>query len=249
MSTRFEHDMAMASERSAASKLQAWLRSDAFLRILPFALFMVFVALGSLLPAPVPAAPGEFDSRWLYAARAVVAGVAVLVLWPKFTELRWGAGLRAGDWLLAGASGIAVLVIWILLDEGWVTFELSAGFDPRKHGSEAIDWPLTIMRIVGMAVVVPIIEELFWRSFLMRWLEKQTFLQVDPTTIGARTLLITAGVFALEHTQWLAGLIAGLVYGWLYMRTGKLWVPVIAHAVTNGGLGAYILVTHDWRFW
>jgi len=210
---------------------------------------MVFVALSSLLPPPVPAAPGDFDSRWIYAARAIVVGLVVVMLWPKFIELRSGPALRTGDWLLSVTSGVAVLVIWVLLDKGWATFELSSGFDPRQYGSTAIDWPLTFMRLLGLAVVVPIIEELFWRSFLMRWLEKQAFLQVDPRSIGARALLITAGVFALEHAQWLAGLIAGLVYGWLYMRTGKLWVPVIAHAVTNAGLGAYILVTQDWRFW
>lgn len=237
------------NEGAAAAVVQAWLRSDAFARILPFALFMLFVAIGSALPPPLPAAPGELDTRWIYAARAIVGGVAILWLWPKFIELRWGPGLRAGDWLLATASGIGVLVIWVLLDEGWVTFELAGGFDPRQHGSEAIDWRLTIMRLLGMAVVVPVMEELFWRSYLMRWLERQAFLKVDPASVGARALLISSAVFALEHNQWLAGFIAGLVYGWLYLRTGKLWVPVIAHAVTNGGLGAYILVTHDWRFW
>lgn len=229
--------------------VRAWLKSDAFPRILPFALFMAFVAVGSMLPPPVPVAPGELDSRWIYAARAVVVGAAFLILWRRYTELRSAPPLRAGDWLLAAASGIGVLVIWVLLDEGWVTFELAGGFDPRKHGSEAIDWPVTFMRLFGLALVVPVVEELFWRSFLMRWLEKTDFLKVDPASVGMRALLISSGLFALEHTQWLAGLIAGLAYGWIYMRTGKLWVPVIAHAVTNGGLGIYILVTQDWRFW
>jgi len=241
--------MATEHEPASASTIQGWLRSDAFPRVLPFALFMAFVAIGSILTPPVPAAPGEFDSRWIYAARAVVVGVAFLVFWPKFTELRSGPPLRIGDWLLAMSSGIAVLVLWVLLDEGWVTFELTGGFDPRQHGSAAIDWPVTIMRLFGLALVVPVIEELFWRSFLMRWLQKPAFLNVDPASVGARALLISSVIFALEHSQWLAGLIAGLVYGGIYMRTGRLWVPVIAHTVTNGGLGIYILVTQDWRFW
>lgn len=241
--------MAADKAQFSAVTLRAWLRSDAAVRIAPFAFFMAFVAIGSLLPAPVPVPAGELDSRWIYAARAIVVGLVVVVLWRRFSELRSAPALRLADWLMATLSGIGVLAIWVLLDEGWVTFELSGGFDPRRYGSEALDWPLTILRLVGLALVVPVIEELFWRSFLMRWLEKQDFLRVNPGSVGARALLVSSGLFALEHTQWLAGLLAGVVYGALYMRTGKLWVPVVAHAVTNGGLGVYILVTHDWRFW
>lgn len=232
-----------------APRAPSWLRSDAFPRIFPFALFMVFVAASSYLPPPVPVAPGEFDTRWLYGARAILVGVVLLFLWPRFDELRSSAPLRAGDWGLALLSGIAVLIIWIPLDSGWVTFALSPGFDPRAFGLEAIDWPITALRLLGLAVVVPVIEELFWRSFIMRWLEKPAFLNVDPATVGIRALMISSVLFALEHSQWLAGFIAGVVYGWIYMRTGKLWVPIIAHAVTNGLLGVYILYTHDWRFW
>lgn len=232
-----------------ASATARWMQSAAFPRILPFALFMGFVAVSSMLPAPAPVPAGEFDARWVYAARAVVVGAVCLVLWSRFSELRAGPSLRPGDVLLGVGAGVLVLAIWVHLDEGWVTFQLSGGFDPRMHGSEAIDWPLTALRLLGLAVVVPVIEELFWRSFLMRWLEKQDFLAVAPERVGTRALLISSVLFALEHSQWLAGLIAGVVYGWLYMRTGRLWVPVIAHAVTNAGLGAYILLTRDWRFW
>ncbi len=70
-----------------------------------------------------------------------------------------------------------------------------------------------------------------------------------PRDVGARAFVITAALFALEHSQWFAGLLAGLAYGWLYMRTGKLWPAVIAHAITNGLLGAWILQTGDWRYW
>jgi CAAX prenyl protease-like protein len=83
----------------------------------------------------------------------------------------------------------------------------------------------------------------------MRWLASPHFLRVDPASVGGRALILTSLLFALEHSQWLAGLIAGLVYGWLYMRTGKLWVPILAHGVTNAALGAYILITRDYRFW
>lgn len=241
--------MPSESTSTRGSSLRRWLASDTFPRILPFALFMVFVAAGSWMPAPEPAAPGELDSRWIFAARAIVAGAALVWLWPRFEELRFGPRMGWGDWLLAVAAGVVVLLIWLTLDSGWVTFELTDGFDPRRYGSNEIDWSLTFFRLLGLAIVVPVAEELFWRSFVMRWLEREEFLRVTPAGVGVRALLISSVLFALEHSQWLAGFIAGLVYGWIYMRSGKLWVPVIAHAVTNALLGAYILATGDWRFW
>jgi CAAX prenyl protease-like protein len=92
-------------------------------------------------------------------------------------------------------------------------------------------------------------EELFWRSFLLRWLERHDFLQVAPRSVGPRPLVITTALFALEHSQWLAGGIAGVVYSALYMRSGNLWVPIAAHAVTNAALGIWILHTENWHFW
>jgi len=225
-----------------------WHRSDAFPRILPFALFMLFVVLGSLVPAPQPVPATEWDPRWIYTMRALAAAGAVALLWPRLRELH-APRLRAYDIALATAAGLVVLVVWLNLDRGWVTFDLGAGFDPRRYGTEAIDWRVTVFRLVGLTLVVPLIEELFWRSFLLRWLADVDFLRVEPRAAGWRPLVITSALFALEHNQWLAGLIAGLVYGWLYMRTGKLWVPILAHAVTNGALGAYILYSGDWRFW
>jgi CAAX prenyl protease-like protein len=56
-------------------------------------------------------------------------------------------------------------------------------------------------------------------------------------------------VFTLAHTLWLGAVVAGLAYAWLYWRTGKLWVPVIAHAVTNGVLGVWVVMTGNWAFW
>jgi CAAX prenyl protease-like protein len=98
-------------------------------------------------------------------------------------------------------------------------------------------------------VVVPIAEELFWRSFLMRWVQQPDFLGLAPGAVGLRAIAISSVLFALEHTQWLAGLIAGVVYAWIYTCTGKLWAAIVSHAVTNTMLGAWILMTRDWRFW
>jgi CAAX prenyl protease-like protein len=92
-------------------------------------------------------------------------------------------------------------------------------------------------------------EELFWRSFLMRWIQHPRFEVVDPRRIGARAIVLSTFVFMLAHTMWLAAIVAGLAYAWLYVRCGTLWAPVVAHAVTNGALGAWVVATRQWQFW
>jgi CAAX prenyl protease-like protein len=92
-------------------------------------------------------------------------------------------------------------------------------------------------------------EELFWRSFLLRWIDRRDFLAMDPRQASFTAFALSSTLFALEHTQWLAGFIAGLVYTWLYKKTRNLRAPIISHAVTNGTLGLWILATGNWRFW
>jgi CAAX prenyl protease-like protein len=124
----------------------------------------------------------------------------------------------------------------------------TVGFTPVDADGR-IDWLLVAFRIAGAALVVPLMEELFWRSFLMRWIQKPVFEAVDPRTVGLRAVVLSTFVFTLAHTLWLAAVIAGLAYAWLYIRTGKLWVAVISHAVTNLALGIWVLRTGQWQFW
>jgi uncharacterized protein len=112
-----------------------------------------------------------------------------------------------------------------------------------------LEWPLIAARLVGAALLVPVMEELFWRSFLMRWLQQPVFEGLDPRRIGLRAVLLSTFVFMLAHPLWLAAIVAGLAYALIYIRTGRLWTAVIAHAVTNGMLGVWVVTTGNWQFW
>jgi hypothetical protein len=145
--------------------------------------------------------------------------------------------------------GLAVFALWIHLDAPWMTLgEAAASFRPLTASGE-IDWPLVAVRWLGAALLVPLMEELFWRSFLMRWIQRPGFVSVDPTQVGLRAVLISTFLFVLVHPLWLAATLAGLAYAWLYIRTGKLWSCVIAHAVTNGALGIWVVYSGQWQFW
>lgn len=220
------------------------LTSPIFVRSLPFGLYIAFLAIEGLLP---DWAPG-FDVRWLYPVKVGFVALALAVLWRYYTELEtWW--LSAGQVLLSVVVGLVVLGLWVNLDAGWMLMgEVGKGFNPTDEAGR-IDWVLVAFRIAGAALVVPLMEELFWRSFIQRWAQQSDFLALDPAKIGLKALLIASALFATAHLQWFAGLIAGLAYGWLYIRTRNLWAPILAHAVTNGGLGVYVVVTGQWSFW
>jgi len=169
------------------------------------------------------------------------------VYWPRYEELRERPRLR--DATLAIALGLAVFGAWITFDRGWAaTGSGGPGFMPlRADGS--IDVTLVALRLAGLALVVPVMEELFWRSFLMRRIDARDFLSLDPRAVSALAFGLSCALFASEHTLWFAGLLAGAAYGLHYKRCRNLWIPIVSHATTNGTLAIWILATRNWHFW
>jgi len=92
-------------------------------------------------------------------------------------------------------------------------------------------------------------EELFWRSFVMRWIDNPRFQEILPGAVTLKALLVSSIVFGFEHNEWFAGVLAGLAYGWLYRLTGNLWAPVVSHGLTNALLGIWVLYTGAWHYW
>jgi len=226
--------------------MQPLLSRAGWARVAPFALFMLLLAVRGAAPAD---ASWGFDARWLYALQAVAVGALLLLLRRQYGELSRQSLPGPAEALLAVAVGLAVFGLWIVLDRPWMTLGTPAArFVPIDAGGR-IDGALVAFRIAGAALVVPVMEELFWRSFLMRWIQDPVFDGVDPRRVGAKAVLLSTFVFTLVHNQWLAAVVAGLAYAWLYRRTGRLWVPVIAHAVTNGALGLWVVQTGNWQFW
>jgi len=218
----------------------------AAVRVLPFALFMVLLAIRGAAP---PDGAWGFDPRWIYAL-AVLAVGALMWRWRReYGELSQQLAPDARELLLAVGVGVAVFALWITLDAPWMRLGAPvAKFIPVGGNGELL-WPRIAARWVGAALLVPLMEELFWRSFVMRWIDSARFEAVDPRQTSAKAVVLSTFLFMLAHTLWLAAILAGLAYAWLYRRTGRLWVPVVAHAVTNGVLGVWVIATGQWAYW
>lgn len=219
---------------------------EIFWRVAPFAVYMVFTAI-----VEVSALLGlSFSGAWagtLYPVRAVCVAVALAVCLPKCPELRL-ADMTGRGILFASMVGMAVFAAWLALDVPWGRVGTPVAFPHRAWGDAARPLLLAI-RFIGAAVLVPLAEELFWRSFLMRHIQGGDFRRVPLSRFHPLSFLAVTVLFGLEHHLVVAGMLAGAAYNMVALRTGSLGCCVLAHAVTNGLLGLWVLYAGAWTLW
>jgi CAAX prenyl protease-like protein len=204
---------------------------------------------------------GEFHP-WKYALRT---GICLLLL-LAFRPWRWYEPIKLKNLPLAVGAGVAVLVIWVAPEAHWTSdmpawqeFYLrfcvlplgrlpqtgdSVFYAPRYAG-----WTYTLVRLAGSAFVIAVIEEFFWRGFLYRWIINRDFLKVSLAKFDWEALAFMGIMFGIEHNRWLAGVLAGLVYLGVLLKTRDIWAAVFAHVVTNFLLGIYVVCVGDYVFW
>ena len=166
----------------------------------------------------------------------------------------------------AARVGAAVALLWILPETAWFSrfprmqdLYLLWGVRPlgvitgvpvhSPYSPEVCGWGLTLVRLAGSALVIAVIEEFFWRGFILRWFVQREFLAVDPQALPWKPMLLMVLLFGLEHDRWLMGCVAGAAYGLLYARTRDLWAAAVAHVTTNLLLGLYVVAFGEYRFW
>jgi len=215
--------------------------------VLPFGLFMLGLAVLELISVFHwrPEYPLTL-SHFVFPVQTVVCAVALVWYWREYefgSFLYWWAGF---------AMGFLVLAIWV--SPQWVMGfeERIDGFDPNafEEGS-ALYWGNLSVRFLRLVVVVPLLEEIFWRGFLMRYVIDDRWRTVPFGKFTPMSFATVAVLFALAHwgPDFIPALITGVLYNALAVWTRSLGVCVIAHAVTNLGLGIYIMVTEQWGFW
>lgn len=154
--------------------------------------------------------------------------------------------------------GAVVLAVWIAPDLLWPGYREFWLFHNSITGAARSTLPAHLksnllfisLRVAESAIVVPILEELFWRGWLMRWLIDADFERVPVGRYSAVSFWAVALLFASEHgPYWEVGLMAGVVYNWWCVRTRNLGDCILAHAVTNGLLALYVLRFDQWQYW
>jgi CAAX prenyl protease-like protein len=181
-----------------------------------------------------------------------IPALAILVFSRGVLDFRLRSGWRSI------AVGIAVFGLWIAPDlafPGYRTHWLfSNALFGQPHGllseTARLSTPILALRTMRAALLVPVVEELFWRAWLLRWLISPQFEKVPMGAYQAASFWICALLFASEHgAYWDVGLMAGVIYNAWMIRTRSLGDLILAHAVTNGCLSAYVIVAGKWEYW
>jgi CAAX prenyl protease-like protein len=210
--------------------------------VLPFVVFLAFLVLGDVLGL------GE----WEYPLRVAILGA---VLWAFSRHV---IDLRPAAWLASTAVGVAVFFLWIAPDALIPGYRSHWLFENSITGKAASSIPggfhlstmVLVFRTIRAVIIVPLVEELFWRGWLMRWLIKPDFEAVPLGAFRPAAFWISAVLFASEHgPYWEVGLVAGIVYNLWIVRQKRLADCILAHAVTNAALCAYVIGWGRWEYW
>lgn len=205
--------------------------------ITPFAIYIILSLLGAKF---------EHGTYYIYPLKTILVACSLIFYRKHYTELL--QKIKFNSIYLTAFIGILVFLIWII-PEGLYQQLGDSQFNPYIFSNPAIVYLLIFFRLLGAAVVVPIFEELFWRSFLIRWIINPDFKKVQIGQFSWVSFIITTLFFGLEHHRWIVGLIAGAIYNYLLYKEKNIWNCIIAHAITNLVLGIYVLITRQWGFW
>jgi len=209
--------------------------------VLPLALFIMLTGLEETFKAVYP---------FYYTVKIVAVTALIVVLWrflPEARPQRMGIGLAA-------ALGVLLTFVWVLGDLYTPHFKLLGSrmaYDPfQEIPNPVLRTLFLIVRFFGLAVIVPIIEEVFYRGFLLRFVtDPDDFRRVPIGRFSMGAFLFNIVLMAASHPEWLVAGIFSAAMCALIARTRNLFACIVAHGVTNLLLGAYVLQFHQWQYW
>jgi CAAX prenyl protease-like protein len=214
--------------------------------VAPMALFLGLLVLNGLLKKIDNSFWLTSAEYWIYPLQTILCG-ALLYWFRREYPLRPAAGL---------GFGLAIAVLVFLL---WISPQAFFGFSPRTAGFDpnifidqpALYWLTVTFRFLRLVVVVPLVEEIFWRGFLLRYLIDEKFDRVPFGTFSWLSFSIVTVAFGFSHSapDWTTALLTGMLYNGVAYRTKSLSTCVVTHAITNLLLGLWIMQTKQWGFW
>ncbi len=214
--------------------------------VAPMILFIALLALNSSLKGHANSFWLSSPEYWIYPLQTLACGLLLIAFWSRY-RLQAPSGL-----LFALAIGIFVFVLWIA-PQSWLGFVArNEGFNPDLFSSKPALYFLTVtLRFLRLVVVVPLVEEIFWRGFLLRYLMNEDFDQVPLGAFSWLSFWVVVAAFTFSHgkADWPAAFLTGILYNLIIYRTKSLSACVLAHATTNLLLGIWIMQTRQWGFW
>ena len=177
-----------------------------------------------------------------YPLRVVATAAALWHFRRVYLRWEWRSSWQAL------AIGTAVFALWMLLEPGADSGNtvLGKAMAALPAGEKTL-W--LGFRVAGSVLVVPLVEELAFRGYLLRRLAGQDDDNLHPGRYAWLPFLVSSIAFGLLHTRVLAGTLADMAYALAFYRRGKLADAAVAHIVTNGLIALFVLAFGEWSLW
>lgn len=214
--------------------------------VAPMAVFLGLLALNSLAKSVGDGFWFRSAEYWIFPLQTIVCGA---LLWRFRRAYELGRPRRIG---VACVVGVVVFAVWIAPQIVLHFPARTIGFDPTVFASQPALYYLTLgFRFARLVIVVPLMEEIFWRGFLLRYFIDERFDRVPIGTFSALSFAAVTVGFMLVHNvaDWPAALICGALYNGVAYWTRSLASCVVAHALTNLLLGLWIMQSRQWGLW
>lgn len=228
--------MNLLRQKLAASPIHA--------RVVPYVLILLVTSF-------LQDAFSEPARYWIYFGKMLLGLWCIWEMRTLVPEMRW-----AFSWEAVGV-GVAICAVWVGLDPFYPKFELlfkmGKPWNPFAAFGETSPaaWFFFWVRTLGSALVIPPLEEVFYRSFLYRYCVRTDFEAMPLNQFHPTSFIVISLLFGFVHFQWIAGVLCGMAFQWLVLRKNRLGDAMTAHAITNFLLGLWILWKGGdaWRFW
>ena len=213
--------------------------------VLPLAAFLLLTGLEPTFEQFYPL---------FYMVKIIAVVATIVTLWrflPEAKPQKQGIGL-------AVALGVLLTFVWVIGDQitGLLHLHLAflgkrVGYNPfHEIANPVARTAFLAVRFVGLVVVVPIVEEIFYRGFLLRFVtDPDDFRRVPIGRFTPGAFLFNVALMAFSHPEWLVAAIFSMAMCSLVARTRNVFACIVAHGVTNLLLGIYVLVFHQWQYW
>ena len=214
--------------------------------VAPMSAFIALLVLNGLVPSLGKWFWLQHPEYWVFPLQTVVCAALLIRFWPAY-DLQRPRQLAFGI-----IVGVAVFALWISPQAIFGFPARTSGFNPDLFGAQpGLFLATVIFRFLRLVVVVPLVEEIFWRGFLLRYLINEKFDQAQFGAFSWLSFLVVTAAFGFSHSgaDWPAALLTGALYNWVAYRTKSLSTCVITHALTNLLRGVWIMSTKQWGFW
>lgn len=186
----------------------------------------------------------------VYLAKVALVTGALIFFRSTWKDLKFDSKLILPS-VIVGAVGFGLWIGLAKLPYPPIEFlGTRTAYNPyEKITDEGMRMAFIATRFFGLALMVPLMEEIFWRSFMMRFASRPDFEALKPGEFTWQGFAIVAAFFGFTHPEWLPAVVYAVLIGLLLWRTKSVFACFVAHLVTNLILGIYVVTQSQWQLW